>query len=287
MNDKTVQMTCACMDAKDIPKVPDAGTVRIDALGNRIQIMHNGIVVLADGYCGPFMTQIIAQLKGHHEPQEEKVFHEVLKRVPDGSAMIELGANWGYYSIWFQSAVKGARNFLIEPGRDQLQCGAMNFKLNGMTGDFTRACVGRTSSSTVPSNYDIWGKDPAGPSNDSLRTVSVRDFAKSKGIESISILHSDIQGAEYDMLRGCGDLIERKKIQFVFISTHTLGLHCRCRTYLARCGYSIIAEYTQYESYTADGLVAASSEKLAPVEVSRKPVSLRRRIKTTLFRMIL
>jgi hypothetical protein len=34
-------------------------------------------------------------------------------------------------------------------------------------------------------------------------------------------------------------------------------------------------------------LVAASSEKLAPVEVSRKPVSLRRRIKTTLFRMIL
>ena len=69
------------------------------------------------------MTQIIERLKGHHEPQEEKVFHEVLKAVAPGSTMIELGCYWAYYSLWFQKAVKNARNFMIEPAKAALECG--------------------------------------------------------------------------------------------------------------------------------------------------------------------
>jgi hypothetical protein len=57
-----------CADADYIPKVPDAGKVRVDEQGNRVQVMHNGLLVGADGYYGDFVTQIIERMKEHHEP---------------------------------------------------------------------------------------------------------------------------------------------------------------------------------------------------------------------------
>ena len=53
------------------------------------------------------MTNIIEILKGHHEPQEEFAFFQVLEQLrrnpsPWGNPrMIELGSFWAYYSMWF------------------------------------------------------------------------------------------------------------------------------------------------------------------------------------------
>ena len=271
----------ACSDAEYIPKVPDAGQVRVDAAGTRVQVMHNGLLVLADGYYGPFLTRIVERLRGHHEPQEEKVFYEVLKVIPPGSAMIELGCYWAYYSLWFQKAVPGARTFLVEPNRAALSCGMRNFQLNGMRGDFTEAFVGRVSSNDWQKAGGQGGSHEAGQ-------VCVQDLVKSKGIGLVSILHSDIQGFEHEMLRGCGNLLDEKRIRFLFISTHSLKLHCQCLKHLVRKGYSIIAEHTPKESHSEDGLLAASAtpDALPAVRVSRKPVSLRLKWKTFLFRAL-
>ena len=127
-----------------------------------------------------------------------KVFHEVLKAVEPGSTMIELGCYWEYYSLWFQKAVKNARNFMIEPNKTALECGRKKFQLNGMRGDFTLARVGRTSSTG-------WQASRAGTASAEAPAVCVRDFVREKGIEKVSLLHSAIQGFEYEMLQGCGD----------------------------------------------------------------------------------
>lgn len=278
---RRVEAAVACRDADSIPKVPNAGQVRVDEAGNRVQVMHNGLLVLADGYYGSFTTQIIERLRGHHEPQEEKVFHEVLKVVPPGSAMLELGAYWAYYSLWFQHVIQGARNFMIEPQRDALECGMRNFQLNGMRGSFTQAFVGRVSSHEWQKARVQGGSDPVGQ-------VCVKDFVQSKGLDSVGLLHADIQGSEYEMLCGCGDLLDQKKIGFVFLSSHSLKLHYQCLRYLAQNGYSIIAEHTPKESYSEDGLIAASAtpDALPAIRVSRKPVSLRLKWKTSLFKVL-
>lgn len=143
---RRIEETVSCHDADYIPKVPDAGIVRVDHDGNRVQIMHNGVIVSADGYYGEVNTRIVERLKGHHEPQEEKAFYEVLKAIPRRSTMIELGCYWAYYSLWFNKAIEGARNFMIEPNKSALQCGINNFRLNRMSGDFTQATVGSSSS---------------------------------------------------------------------------------------------------------------------------------------------
>jgi hypothetical protein len=116
----------------------------------------------------------------------------------------------------------------------------------------------------------------------------VKDFVQSKGLDSVGLLHADIQGSEYEMLSGCGDLLDQKKIGFVFLSSHSLKLHYQCLRYLAQNGYSIIAEHTPKESYSEDGLIAASAtpDAVPAIRVSRKPVSLRLKWKTSLFKVL-
>jgi hypothetical protein len=94
-----VALTASCPDVEDIPKVQDAGMVFCNTSGEAIQLMHNGIQVVTNGYYGHFNSEIVKRLRGHHEPQEERVFYEILKLVEPGTVMIELGAYWSYYSL--------------------------------------------------------------------------------------------------------------------------------------------------------------------------------------------
>jgi FkbM family methyltransferase len=276
---RRVEEVVSCRDADNIPKVSQAGQLQVDKFGNRVQVMHNGLLVTADGYYGDFITRIIEQLRGHHEPQDEKAFHEILKLIPPGSTMIELGAYWSYYSMWFQKTVPAARNYMIEPTGRCLECGIKNFQLNGLRGDFTRAYIGRKSS-------DGWQNAALSTTSTEIGRVCIKDFVQSKKIESIAILHSDIQGFEYDMLIGCGDLIDRKKIEIFFLSSHSLKIHFQCLKYLAQRGYTILAHHTPKESYSDDGLIIASASlrPAQPLQLSKKPTSLRMRWKTAFFR---
>ena len=98
---RRVEITVAVRDTDAIPKVPDAGEVR-DQDGQRIQVMHNGVLIEEGCYYGAFMTEIIRRLRGHHEPQEELVFHRIIERLAAEAgekAMVELGAFWSYYSM--------------------------------------------------------------------------------------------------------------------------------------------------------------------------------------------
>ncbi len=106
-----ISMTSSCRDSDHIPKVADAGKV-VEGNGQRLQIMHNGIKVIAGGYGSDMMIRIIGELRGHHEPQEEAVFHEILKHLPAKASMIELGGFWSYYSLWFLKGFPANANLL-------------------------------------------------------------------------------------------------------------------------------------------------------------------------------
>jgi hypothetical protein len=50
-NATRAEMTVSCRDCDPIPKVPDSGKV-ISFKGKPVQIMHNGVRVVAGGYYG-------------------------------------------------------------------------------------------------------------------------------------------------------------------------------------------------------------------------------------------
>ena len=149
-----------------------------------------------------------------------------------------------------------------------------------MRGDFTLARIGR------PSSKD-WQAPGAGAGNGEAPMVCVRDFVREKGIETVTLLHSDIQGFEYEMLQGCGDLItsgDRVRIYFYPQPQGALPMSEVCDAQWV----PIIAEHTPKESYSEDGLIvgAACPSTVPRVEISKKPVSVRQAFKAAVFRLL-
>jgi hypothetical protein len=247
-------LICSCPDYALISPAQDAGKI-LDGC----QIMHNGLKVLVGSYYGEEASILFSRTKGVHEPQEERVFGEILKLINPKGVILELGAYWGFYSMWFCGEVPEARAYLVEPLPANLDFGKRNFALNGFKGDFTQAYVGRK----------------AGVSPDGTKVIGVDEFMQEKGLEKLSILHCDIQGFELEMLAGAENAIQGGKIDYYFISTHSAELHAACEAFLKERGKKILASVNLAESYSMDGILVCAdptAPALKPIHLSRKPI---------------
>ena len=262
--ERRIKLTVSCRDCEHIPKVPDAGLVYTEtSTCRKFQIMHNGIRVYTDSHYGDFNVEVIRRLCGHHEPQEEAVFNEVLSYVADGGTMIELGSFWAYYSMWFKKCVPNSDCYMLEPMA--LQSGIDNFKLNELEGtEFVEAAIGETTEEIDFTHWD--------GTKHKLQQYSIDEFIDSRSISRVSILHSDIQGAELAMLKGCQRSLQSGLIDFVFISTHGMKLHRSCENQLAQAGFNFIASHTPAQAYAVDGLIVASRKgiEMRKIKISRR-----------------
>ena len=242
----------ACPDNAHLPRVADAGKIE-----GAVQTMHNGLKVVKDCYYRWRGTAMFAATGGVHEPQEERVFAAVLKFVPPAGVMIELGAYWSFYSMWFAREVPQARCILVEPMLGNLDLGRENFRLNRLEGEFVRAKVGAASA------HHWLGGD----------TVSVDDLVAQRGLAQVDILHSDIQGYEGEMLKGATRTLRDRKVRFVFISTHSADLHAHCRAELQKLDFAIIADADLPGSFSVDGILVGQLRGTAgpgPVPISQR-----------------
>jgi FkbM family methyltransferase len=253
-----VSMTTSCHDCAAIPKVEDAGRVLLDGQ-QPIQIMHNGIRVIADGYYGPWMTEIIRRLRGHHEPQEELIFHHVMELIQGEATMLELGGFWSYYTMWFLHRQRAQRRaFVIEPDPNHLAVGRRNAELNGLTIEFIQAAAGPESREAIAFHTETAGLQ-------TIEQVCVPDMIEKYKIKKLDLLHCDAQGVEFDILQSCEGLFKDHRIDFAFISTHDKSIsgdpltHQRCLAFLRFVGAQILAEHDVHESYSGDGLIVSYS----------------------------
>lgn len=229
-----------------IRRVPHAGEV-VDGL----VYLHNGLKVPFSGpgsYYDGF-SQILSLNRGVHEPLEEYVFQKVTDVVRTAPTMLELGAYWGHYSMWMKHVRPAAVVYLVEPETDNVEAGKANFLLNKMEGEFVQDFVGRNH-------------------------FRVDAFLREKGIDYLDILHSDIQGYEVEMLECCVDLLEKAKIGYAFVSTHSQDLHRQVIEILRAHNYRIEAAADfENETTSYDGFVFASSPKVLPVLGNFSPLS--------------
>ncbi len=252
-----VEMTCSCQDAERIPKVSNAGQVFHSPDGESVQLMHNGLKVLVDGYYGSWMTEIITRCKGHHEPQEELVFYEVLKRIPEKSTMIEVGGYWVYYSLWFLQQYPTQRQaFAIEPDPKHIEIGLANCRLNDSLVNFTQGFIGKDHGQISQFHTESSGII-------AMPSVSIQGLMKEKKLEHVDLILCDAQGGELAMLESLEELVKNNQISFVIVSTHHAAItgdpltHERCLSIIKGLGGQILAEHDVQESYSGDGLIAA------------------------------
>ena len=251
-----------CRDSDVIPKVPNAGCVMTRNDGVRVQVMHNGLAMLADGYYGNWMTRLIEKCRGHHEPQEELVFHEVVKHLSECATMLELGGFWAYYSLWFLRNQPSRKAIVLEPDPAHRAVGEVNARLNNLRPCFVSGFIG-----SGPADQESFVTEESGKLL--LPRFSVAQLLVDQGIERLDLLHCDTQGAEVDVLTSCVELFERRLISWAFVSTHAHQIsgdpltHQRCLALLQNAGAKIVAEHDVYESFSGDGLIVAHFGQLS------------------------
>ncbi|QOZ69785.1 FkbM family methyltransferase [Bradyrhizobium arachidis] len=218
-----------------IERVPMAGLIDGDQV-----YLHNGLKVPGIGpgaYYGPFSSVLIIN-RGVHEPLEEYVFQELLKRLGEAPAMIELGAYWSHYSMWLKRTRPKAEVILVEPDPACLKTGQDNFARNGLKGEFIKAFVGT-------------GK------------FEVDAFFRDRKIKRLDILHADIQAFEVEMLQGAESVLSKRRVDYLFVATHSQALHYDVVDRLKAHGYRVeISSDFEEQSTSFDGFVFASSPEV-------------------------
>jgi hypothetical protein len=221
-----------------IERVPQAGVLE----GNDVYL-HNGNLVPAAGpgaYYGQFSTLLVLN-RGVHEPLEEYVFQELVKRLPPSPRMIELGAYWAHYSMWLKRIRPQASVIMVEPDSENLAAGQANFARNGFEGEFIHAIVGTGR----------WELD---------------EFLASRGISHLDVLHADIQGAEGQLLDGGRHTLGNSQIDYVCVSTHSQALHHRVAEELTEFGYRVeVSSDFDNETTSFDGFIFAAGHSMRPV----------------------
>ena len=241
-------------DNEYIPRNEKAGQLIGDEL-----IMHNGLRIDPMSYYGLALMKMLIENGGVHEPQEEKIFQEVLKALKPESPlnMLELGAYWSFYSMWLLSLFPQAKCFMVEPDKKNLYYGKQNFKINGFTGQFVQAGIGKAV-------------------NKSRLITTVDEQCQTHNIEFLDILHSDIQGYELEMLEGSQKMLSENRIGYAFISTHSNELHDACRDHLLGFEFEEVASANLDESWSWDGILVMKAphyEGLNHVEITKRKAS--------------
>ncbi|WIY02977.1 FkbM family methyltransferase [Amycolatopsis mongoliensis] len=254
--------TAGCPDADRIPKVGHAGEIR-DHEGGRVQVMHNGLLVEEGGYYGAWMTETIRALCGHHEPQEELVYHRIVERLATEGGepvMIEFGSFWTYYGLWFCHAIPTGRVVALEPDPAYLDVGRRNAGLNGYTHRvrFVQAAIGDEPGESMDFEAESDGRTYPLPQHDLASLMSEADVAR------VDLVLADVQGAETILLERARGDFEAGRVRFLVVSTHHHSIsgdpltHQNALRLLLDAGAHVVAEHTVGESVSGDGLIAVS-----------------------------
>ena len=214
-------------------------------------ILHNGNRVPTSGenaYYGDF-SKVLVLNRGVHEPLEEFCFQETLKKVKGSKPlMIELGSYWAHYSMWFLKKFPSAECFMIEAENKALHAGYSNFVTNNyLNGKFILSKV----------------------ANDGLKLDT---FAKEKCLKEVTILHSDIQGWEIELLSGANNFLGQQVAKYIFLSTHSQEIHEEVKRRLESFGYYIEVS-SDFDNHTTsyDGFILATSSSTERVFKDLQP----------------
>lgn len=169
-----------------------------------------------------------------NEPTFEPAVREAIARFcREGMAVVDIGANIGYYTIQMASLVgPRGRVLAIEPNPVMVKELQANLSLNGLTNvDIMRSAVGAVDG-VAQFYFPTAGHEAHG----SLRPNSTFDTA-SQGevplarldsvihrlnIESVGLIKMDIEGAELLALRGAEETLKRSKPTVIFEASEQL-----------------------------------------------------------------
>ena len=158
--------------------------------------------------------------------------------------MIELGSFCAHFSLWFRSHITNGKNICVEPELRNHLYGLTNAEINGLETDFV------FQNSYIGAHLSNNTRPP---------TTTIDYIVEQFSLAQVDILHSDIQGAEANMILGARDTFLKGKVRFSFVSTHSEDLHSRCRSLIRSYGYETPVDIPPFGDFHPDGLLVAAN----------------------------
>ncbi len=162
----------------------------------------------------------------------EAVSTGITKRaLKEGDIVVDIGANIGYYALLESRLIgESGRVYAIEPSPANIELLRRNIGLNGYTNiDTYELAIGDTNGyapmyMTKQSNLntlrDIAGTEKEGyfTRETRVRVMTLDEFLKDKRYPSL--IRMDVEGYEYQVIRGMKDILSRKLPLTIFIEFH-------------------------------------------------------------------
>lgn len=152
---------------------------------------------------------------------EMMVLEKLSKFKPE--VIIDGGANVGNYALLAKSVLPDCHVYSFEPVKDTFDKLATNLKGQTKTslinkGLYSENCtktINLFSSNEHSSIYDIHSMSNIPTRTTNIELVKGDDFLKEKGIEEVDFLKLDLEGAEYDALKGFENSLKEGKIKMI------------------------------------------------------------------------
>jgi FkbM family methyltransferase len=195
-------------------------SVRFDGVGGRFTISSNDELRRLDNLHHeiPFLRQIRARLR-------------------DGDWFFDVGANIGVLSVLMARSVSGIRCHGFEPSSENAAAFRRNVVINGLAG---RICVHELAIGSATGTATLFANPNAGDGLGSLddrcaapgaiaRTISIVTLDEACRREGVvpSAVKIDVEGWEWEAIRGMDHCLRDPRMRFIAIEVHPELLRAR------------------------------------------------------------
>lgn len=146
----------------------------------------------------------------------------------DDATAVDVGANAGYFSLWWLSRFPRGKVVAVEPMPNNFALLARNQALNANRDFHAANCAMQSRPGTVTLNFDrrdsfttsaSTRKGAGGGDEISVPAVSLEQLTADFGLARIDLLKLDCEGSEYDILYHCAEPLLHS-IRRIAMETH-------------------------------------------------------------------
>ena len=171
--------------------------VRVDATGTWIVV--NGCLFALESASWHLLVRSF----------EEREFAELAARVREGSVVLDVGANFGFYAVALAARSPGATVHAFEPASASLALLRRNVERNGTANVrvhpvavSSRAGHVAVTTEFTTGNYVVRAGTRMPPRVETVRAVTLDEFWAEAGRPRVDVMKIDVEGGEWDALVG-------------------------------------------------------------------------------------
>lgn len=154
---------------------------------------------------------------------EENVIHEMVNETDDSDVFYDIGANIGTHSC-FVGKDRSVKIYAFEPFSENVKSLRENFELNEIDGELLEiALMNEDSEMKISPESGESGEGEVHISDEgkiSVPTYKGDTIIKEKDLDLPNVIKIDVEGAEFEVLKGLENTLESPECRTIFLEIH-------------------------------------------------------------------